>query len=77
MAERPRFHVRWTLRVDTDEPAVLRDAVAPEADGYHTLDVDEERLVATGAGGPGEALHTLDDLLACLTAAIGTSGSRP
>lgn len=65
-----RFEVSWRLEVDHDDPATLEAALAPEAEGHHDLAVEEERLIATGQGGTGESLHTLDDLLACLTAGL-------
>lgn len=66
----PRFEVAWRLEVDHDAPATLEAALAPESEGHHELAVEEDRLVATGQGGTGDSLHTLDDLLACLTAGL-------
>lgn len=65
-----RFEVTWRLEVDRDDPATLVAALAPESQGHHDLSAEQERLVATGASEVGQSLHTLDDLLACLTAGL-------
>lgn len=71
--ERPaRFEVAWRLEVQHPEPATLAAALAPESEGHHDLVAEEDQLVAKGQGRVGQSLHTLDDLLACLTAAVDT-----
>ncbi len=65
-----RFQVTWQLTVEHEDPATLVAALAPESQGHHDLDVDDGRLLAEGRGRVGESLHSLDDLLACLTAAL-------
>ena len=59
------------LRFDTPEEAArLAASLAPENDGYIRTRVEGDVLVAEAeADAPLSLLHTLDDALACLTAA--------
>lgn len=66
-----RFELTWTLTVEDDEADVLAQALEPETPAEHAeLTVEPDRLTATGQGSAGTCLHTLDDLLACLTGAV-------
>lgn len=64
---------RATLRLEFDTPeeaARLAASLAPENEGYLTTRVEGNVLVAEAEGdAPLSLLHTLDDALACLTAA--------
>lgn len=65
-----RFETRWRLVIQHPEATSLAEALEPETGDYAELRVEaSDRLIVQGHGDPGEALHTLDDLLACLTAA--------
>lgn len=69
-----RFSVAWTLRVEDTDGGVLAQALEPEMGGHATLETEEGALVVRGKGSAGESLHTLDDVLACLTGAVGAVG---
>lgn len=69
MAE-PRFALTWRLEVDHDRAEALAEALAPDTDEHARLDADSDRLTVEGEGSSGESLHTLDDVLACLTGAV-------
>lgn len=81
MAE-PRFELAWRLELEHAEAEQLGRALAPETDEHASLDVQPERLAVDGEGSAGESLHTLDDVLSCLTGALdvlegtGDEGSR-
>ncbi|MDX1611733.1 MAG: hypothetical protein R3185_05140 [Candidatus Thermoplasmatota archaeon] len=78
MAKGERLRITWRLEVETDHIEALERALAPEAHGHHTLAREDGRLLAEGEGGVGESLHTLDDLLACLTAGVeGLEAGEP
>ncbi len=65
-----RFTTEWRLVIQHPEATSLADALEPETGDYAELSVEaSDRLVMQGQGDPGQALHTLDDLLACVTAA--------
>lgn len=67
----PSFQLDWRLTVEDARADTLAEAVAPETDPEHaTLTVEAGTLEATGHGPAGACLHTLDDLLACLTGAV-------
>lgn len=71
------YDVAWTLTVQTPHAATLQQALAPETDTEHaTLTLDEDRLIVEGHGDPGACQHALDDILACLTGAMDTLGTR-
>lgn len=69
MAE-PRFELAWELRLDHGDAEALAEALAPETDDHARLRTEGDRLVVEGEGASGESLHTLDDVLACLTGAV-------
>ena len=69
MAE--RFEVAWRLVVDHGDADDLAAALAPETDDHARLSAEDDELLVAGEGSTGESLHTLDDVLACLTAAVG------
>lgn len=69
MAE-PRFELAWELQLDHEEAEALAEALAPETDDHARLRTEGDRLVVEGEGTSGESLHTLDDVLACLTGAV-------
>lgn len=69
---KPRFELSWRLEVTGEDGDRLAAALEPETDDHADLISSEEALLATGEGSAGESLHTLDDLLACLTAALET-----
>lgn len=74
----PELAIRWRLTIDSPRAEVLAEALAPETDPEHAqLDVQDGRLVATGAGDVGAALHALDDVLACLTGAVEALEADP
>lgn len=65
-----RFRWTWELAVEHEDAAALAAALTPESEEHHELTVEKGRFVARGRGSTGESLHTVDDLLACLTAAV-------
>lgn len=69
MAER-RFDLAWQLAVDHDQADALAEALAPETDQHAHIETEADRLLVEGEGTSGESLHTLDDVLACLTGAV-------
>lgn len=73
-----RFELSWRLTVTSDQAQTLSEALAPETEGtYAELTLDPETLTATGSGDAGRCLHTLDDLLACLTGAVEALEADP
>lgn len=77
MAESPEdetgrvgFDLRWRLVVDHEAPERLEQALGPETDEHAVLSTEEESLTVEGEGTAGQSLHTLDDVLACLTGAL-------
>lgn len=71
MPDKPPFHVTWQLTLDHEHADTLKHALEPETDPEHAqLATDNDRLIAEGDGTVGTCLHTLDDVLACLTGAV-------
>lgn len=66
------LELSWELTVDVEpgQAETLARSLRPETDDHATLEVEDGRLRASGAGDPGTCLHTLDDILACLTGAL-------
>lgn len=69
-AEEVRFALDWTLEVEHAQARALSQALAPETDEHARLESGEDALSVEGEGSAGESLHTLDDVLACLTGAV-------
>lgn len=67
----PRARARIVVRFATEADArILLAALAPENAGFVRARVEGAAIVAEAdAAGPGPLLHTLDDLLASLSAA--------
>ncbi len=71
MAPERGFDLAWRLTVEAPHADTLAEALAPETEDEHAhLETTGDRLVVTGEGDAGACLHTLDDVLACLTAAV-------
>lgn len=65
-----RFELDWHLEVDHEAAGTLAEALAPETGEFATMQASERALELEGSGSAGQSLHTLDDILACLTGAI-------
>jgi hypothetical protein len=63
------FDVDWRLAVDDERADELAKALTPDTDEHADIQTDGQRLTVEGQGPAGESLHTLDDVLACLSAA--------
>lgn len=64
------FELDWHLTVDHEAAQMLAEALAPETGEFATMQASERALELQGSGSAGQSLHTLDDILACLTGAI-------
>lgn len=65
-----RFALAWQLAIEHEQAQRLAEALAPETGEHATLRAEGDTLILEGEGSTGVSLHTLDDLLACLTGAV-------
>ncbi len=61
---------------DRDACEQAKAALAPESEGFLTMEVNEDGLrIQIPSGSTGRVLSTLDDALSCLQAALGSKAA--